>query len=375
MNKKAKVLTTSILLVSVMTLGGKVVFGANSDSPLGINDVVGNVVENNSDITLYKDKVRVKENWYTHEEKKRKNDSNYDEDIKKDVLPLKEEVDLGNLNWEREQIQDRITVEARELYYKILLQNRMIDVQQKTVERLKRELENKKKKISVGTEASISLVGDETNLKNAEVKLQELKSDKEKFALKLNMKMGTPVTGEVKLKDAEVPYKVFTINNVENVIDTMLKKYHTIKYLEKEEHAKIQEKNITHSYANAQDDDEVAKHPEKNYKSKEDDLEDDLIEIQYKMDDEKKKIQSKVRIDYNNIINLQNNIEAKKLDVDKADTLFKTEKTKFKVGTSTQIACDAAEEALLMAKLQYDNAKLDYYIAVENFKNYIRVAL
>ena len=64
MNKKAKILTTSILLVSVMTLGGKVVFGANSDSPLGVNEVVGNVVENNSDITLYKDKVRVREKWY-----------------------------------------------------------------------------------------------------------------------------------------------------------------------------------------------------------------------------------------------------------------------------------------------------------------------
>ena len=196
MNKKAKVLTTSILLVSVMALGGKVVFGANSDSPLGINDVISNVVGNNSDITLYKEKVRVKEKWYNHEEKKRKNDSNYDEEIKKDVLPLKEEVELGNLNWEREQIQDRIVVEAKELYYKSLIQNRMIDVQQKTVERLKKELENKKKKIEVGTEASISLVGDETNLKNAEVKLQELKADKEKFALKLNMKMGTPVTRE-----------------------------------------------------------------------------------------------------------------------------------------------------------------------------------
>src|SRR3712207_468579 len=120
MNKKAKILTTSILLVSVMTLGGKVVFGANSDSPIGLNEVVGNVVENNSDITLYRDKVRVREKWYTHEEKKRKNDSNYDDDIKKDVLPLKEEVELDNLNWEREQIQDKITVEAKELYYKIL---------------------------------------------------------------------------------------------------------------------------------------------------------------------------------------------------------------------------------------------------------------
>src|SRR3712207_4376695 len=135
MNKKAKILTTSILLVSVMALGGKVVFGANSDSPLGVNDVISNVVGNNSDLTLYKDKVRVKEEWYNHEEKIRKNDSNYDTDVKRDVLPLKEEAELSNLNWEREHIQDKIIVEAKELYYKSLIQNRMIDVQQKTVER------------------------------------------------------------------------------------------------------------------------------------------------------------------------------------------------------------------------------------------------
>ncbi|KEI12481.1 hypothetical protein Z959_04600 [Clostridium novyi B str. ATCC 27606] len=375
MNKKAKMITASVVLISAIALGGRVVFGINNNSPLNINDVIGNVVSNNADINLYKEKIRVKEKWYNHKEEKRKNDLQYDEDIKKDVLPLKEEIDIGNLQWEREQTQDKIVVEAKELYYKILIQNKMINIQEKTVQRLKKELENKKKKIQVGTEASISLVGDETNLKNAQVKLEELKADREKFALKLNMKMGTPVSGEIKLKDAEVPYEPFNISNLESIIDTMMKKYHTIKSLEKEEHAKIQEKNITHQYANAQDDNEVAKHPDRNYKSKEDDMEDDLLEIKYKMDDEKKTIQSKVRIDYNNILNLENSIEAKKLDVNKAETLLNAEKVQFKVGRSTQIQVDSKQEELLMAKLQYENAKLEYYIAVENFKNYIKVAL
>ncbi|KEI03209.1 TolC family protein [Clostridium botulinum] len=375
MNKKAKMITTSIVLVSAMALGGRVVFGINNNSPLNINDVIENVVSNNADINLYKEKIRVKEKWYSHKEEKRKNDLQYDEDIKKDVLPLKEEIDIGNLEWERGQTEDKVVVEAKELYYKILIQNKMINIQEKTVERLKKELENKKQKIKVGTEASISLVGDETNLKNAQVKLEELRADREKFALKLNMKMGTPVSGEVKLKDAEVPYETFNVNNLESVIDIMMKKHHTIKYLEKEEHAKIQEKNITHQYANAQDDDEVAKHPDRNYKSKEDDMEDDLIEIKYKMDDEKKNIQSKVRIDYNNILNLENFIEAKKLDINKAETLLNAEKVQLKVGRSTQIQVDSKEEDFLMAKLQYENAKLDYYVAVENFKNYIRVAV
>ncbi|WMJ80770.1 TolC family protein [Clostridium sp. MB40-C1] len=377
MNKKVKLLTVAITLVSVLSVAAISALGAaDKGSELNLNDIIELTTSNNNELNFFKKKIQVKEKWYDEATKKDDKDSNFDEDMKEEIIPLRIEQEIKDIEWERDQAQDKAIVESTKGYYEIMLQDQLIQLQQKTIERMKKLLEYKKAKIDAGTESAVSLIDDEANLKDAEVKLQQLKNDEEKIRMELNMKIGTPVDKKLNLKKAEIPYKIYEVKNLESVVETMLKKYYTITSLITKEDIDSREKAIVHTYVKDDKNElENAINPKGDYKERENQLEDDIVETKYKLDDEKKNIEAKIRMDYNNIINLNNDIKVKKLDCEKAETMLKTEKTKFEAGTGTELEVKAAEEKVLSASCEYNKAKLDYYVAVEQFKNFTKKAL
>lgn len=377
MNKKVKKLVVAVALIGGLSVGARAALGAaDTNSHLDANDIIRLTTENDSDLNLFRKRIKVKEKWYDEKTEKKDSDDNFLEDMKDDIIPLRERYAIKELEWEREKTQDRVVTESLNSYYKIMIHKKTIQVQEKTIKRLGKLLEYKKAKIKAGTEAAVTLIDDETNLKSAQVKLQQLKNDEEKMMMELNMNIGTPVDKKLNLKEVEVPYEIFEVKNIENVVEKMLSKYHTIKAIEEEKDIDEREKALNHVYDNADDKSETEKamNPSRDYEENEAKLEDHIVELKYKLQDEKKDIEGKIRIDYNSILNLQSDVEARKLDLEKAKTLLNTEKKKFEVGRSTQIQCDAAEENLLMAECQYNMAKLNHYIAVENFKNFTRRA-
>lgn len=378
MNKKIKVITAAIALVGILSVGATSAWGAaDKNSQIDMNDIIRLTTSNNTELNLFKKKIEVRDKWYHDALDDNEYDSGYQKDMKKYIYPFKRQLEIKDLQWQRDQKQDEVVLASTKAYYDITLQNQMIELQQKKIERLTILLEYKKEKIKLGTEAATSLIDDETNLKDAQIKLQQLKNDEEKLRMELNMKVGNPVDKKLNLKNSEIPYEPFQVKNLEAVVENMLTKYHTINYMEEEEKIAIKEKDIVEDYENAHSASELerAANPSGDYKSKVENLEDQLIELKYKMDDEKKNIEAKVRMDYNTLLNLNDDVEVKKLDYEKAQTLLKTEKAKFDAGRSTKVQCDAAEESVLMALCEYNRAKLNYYVAVEKFKNYTKRAL
>lgn len=378
MNKKIKVITAAIALVGILSVGATSAWGAaDKNSQIDMNDIIRLTTSNNTELNLFKKKIEVRDKWYHDALDDNEYDSGYQKDMKKYIYPFKRQLEIKDLQWQRDQKQDEVVLASTKAYYDITLQNQMIELQQKKIERLTTLLEYKKEKIKLGTEAATSLIDDETNLKDAQIKLQQLKNDEEKLRMELNMKVGNPVDKKLNLKNSEIPYEPFQVKNLEAVIENMLTKYYTINYMEEEEKIAIKEKDIVEDYENANNASELerAANPAGDYKSKVENLEDQLIELKYKMDDEKKNIEAKVRMDYNTLLNLNDDVEVKKLDYEKAQTLLKTEKAKFDAGRSTKVQCDAAEESVLMALCEYNRAKLNYYVGVEKFKNYTKRAL
>lgn len=378
MNKKIKVIIASIALVGVLSTGASLAFGASEKgSQIDTNDIIRLTTSNNSELNLFKKKIEVKDKWYHEALKEKDNESNYAEDMRKYVNPFRRELEIDELEWQRDQKQDEVVLAATKLYYDIMLQDEMIELQKKKIQRLGKLVEYKKAKIEIGTESSVSLIDDETNLKDATTNLTKLENDKERLKMQLNMKIGNPVTKDITLKKVDIPYKVFEVANLENVVENMLKKYHTITYMEEEQKIDIKEKDIVHDYANASTNTAIenAMNPSSDYEEKEEELEDSLTELTYKMDDEKKRIDSKIRMDYNNILNLKDDVALKELDYEKTQTMLQTEKAKLDAGTSTILACDAKEEETLNALYNYNKAKLDYYIATEEFKNFTKKVL
>ncbi|MCY6370978.1 TolC family protein [Clostridium ganghwense] len=378
MNKKIKVLTAAIALVGILSVGAKSAWGAaDKNSQIDINDIIRLTTSNNSELSVFKQKIEVRDKWYHDALEEKSKESNYQKDMRKYINPFRRQEEIKNLEWQKDQKQDEVVLSTTKAYYDIMLQNQMIELQEKKIERLKKLLEYKKEKIKIGTEAATSLIDDETNLKDAEMKLQQLKNSEESLRMELNMKIGNPVDKKLNLKKAEIPYKPYEVKNLEAVIEKMLTKSHTITSMIEEQKIDIKEKDILEDYENATNASELerAANPSGDYKARIEDLEDQLIELKYKMDDEKKSIEAKIRMDYNSILNAKDDVQVKKLDYEKAQTLLKTEKAKFDAGRSTKIQCDAAEESVLMASCEYNRAKLNYYVAVEKFKNYNKRAL
>lgn len=376
MNKTLKILTTSIVLVGFLTLGTKVLAASDKVSELDVNDIIKLTTSNNSELNLFNKKIEVKKKWYIEALDEQPNESDYKKDMRLYVYPFSREHEIKELEWERDEKQNEVIIASTSAYYDILIQEQLIELQEKKIARLTKALDNKKQKINYGLETVVSLIDDETNLKDANTNLEKLKNDEKVLRMKLNMKTGNTVDKILNLKQVEIPYSTFEVKDLDDVVENMVTKYHTITSLIEKEEIDEKEKEIAHRYTGFNTTEiENALNPNGDFKNREETLDDEITEIHYKMDDEKKNIESKVRIDYNNILKIKNNIEMKKLDYEKANILFETEKSKLQHGSSTEIQYNLAEENILSALCDYNKAKLDYYIAVENFKNYIKIAL
>ena len=183
--------------------------------------------------------------------------------------------------------------------------------------------------------------------------------------------MGTNVDADLNLKFEEVPYNEFTVDDIDNLADSMSKGYYSILSKNRELALDQKEKDIASSYDSGENQLARAAYPNTDYKSYAETLGDTITNLQYALGDEGLSINAKVRTDYNNILNLSSNVLSRKLDYEEAQILLNSEKAKLKVGMSTQSSCDAAEEKLQSAACEYNKAKLDYFISVEKFKYYV----
>ena len=100
-------------------------------------------------------------------------------------------------------------------------------------------------------------------------------------------------------------------------------------------------------------------------------VEDRITNLGYSIRDEKVAIEYKIRSDYNNILNLSDNKVIKKLAYDKASKLLEIAKMKLKVGTINELALSSSLISCDNALNGYNQALLDYYVAVEEYKDYI----
>lgn len=366
----------SIALIGFLTLSNKYVLAASDNaSEADINYITKLAITNNTELNLFDKKIEVKKKWYSEALDEQENESDYKKDMRKHVYPFSREHEIKELEWQRDQKQDEVVTDSISAYYGILVQQQLIELQQKKIDRLTKALDDKKQKIKYGLESTVSLIDDETNLKDANTELEQLKNDEQVLRMKLNMKIGNTVDKIFNLKQVEIPYSVFEVKNLDTVVENMVTKYHTITSMIDQEKIDQKEKDIVHDYVNGSNTTEIenALNPNGDFKNREETLDDEITEIHYKIDDEKKNIESKVRIDYNNILKIKNDIEIKKLDYEKANILLETEKSKLEHGLSTEIQYNLIEEKVLSALCDNNKAKLDYYIAVENFKNYIKV--
>jgi len=373
MFKKFKVSISFLIMTVFLIINPITALAAeNTAAAMDLDTVMKNTVSSNSALSLYDKKIETA----TAAEEDATNDpgdeTDYQTEMRLSVNPQRRQLELDNLNWEKDQKQDSVTTDSKQYYYGYLIQEELIKIQQSKIERLKKVLENKKLGIDVGTEAQTSLIDDQVNLDTAEVGLEQLSNDKESLRMKLNINMGKDVDTAINLKSEDIPYEEYTVEDIGALAKNMSEEYHSITSLNRELELDKVEKGIAEIYDDDKNQLERAGSPNTDYKSYAETLGDDITNLEYAVIDEQNAINAKVRTDYNNLLNLNNTVLSKKLDYDQAQILYNSEKAKFSVGMSTKLSCDAAEENMKAATCEYNKAKLDYLVSVEQFKSYVK---
>jgi outer membrane protein TolC len=160
------------------------------------------------------------------------------------------------------------------------------------------------------------------------------------------------------LKNEALPAAELDIKDIGKLVEEVVGKSHSVNKQETDKKLKEEERSILVGW-------------EVDTSAQTDALNDEITELGYRINDEKISAEYKVRYDYNNILNLRDDIEISKLNYDKAVKLQEVTKLKYDMGLVTALENTKAQGDVDDAWEANLQAKLNYYLAVEDFKNYI----
>lgn len=269
-----------------------------------------------------------------------------------DITKRKNEKELEDLLWQQEDTNKTIERETTRLYFQILIYQKQIDLQKDIILRLNKEYDSKKKQVELGKDVAVSLLNCESNIMQAESKLLDLQNLMDNAVMDLNIEMGDDVNQKLLLADEEIPEDSLNISDIDAIAEKLPDLSHSVTTL-------IKDKSITYDEYN-----DAKGYDRDTYKDK-------LITLEYDIDDEKNNVVLNVYSGYNDILNLKDQMDSKKLDLDRYKKLEDASKIKFDYGLISSIDHDKARQDALNAEYQYLQSKLDYYVEIKKYKDFI----
>lgn len=359
----------TVLLVSTITILQGTVFAADiSDKSIGLQDAIDIALKNNSELKLAKENITAAERRYKDaideytDIRGKEWSSLYSliENAKKEFLyPMQREYDLNNAKWDMENKIKDIKLRVVKCYYGILLTQQRLELQKSEINRVKGDYENKRKQLTLGNISELDLLSGKITVDEAEVRLKQLESEEKLSIMDLNNLLGYDINSNTKLKKEKIPELTYTINNLEEIKNNFISTAYSIKKLETEKRMADIERGILETYSRIEPNTELEA------------VEDRITNLGFNIRDEKMAIEYKIRSDYNNILNLSDNKVIKKLAYDKASKLLEIAKMKLKAGTINELALSSSLISCDNALNDYNQVLLDYYTAVEEYKDYI----
>lgn len=374
-NKKIISLITVMCLIITafsFTYAADTAQGSNASTfkTISLQDALDNALKANSEISLYDNKIKVASdrlatanaraeflsvgaNWGTTDTTKVQSGKD------RFVYPMQRQQDLDELKWNKENFIKNLKVDITKLYYQILIKQQEIIMQNRTIGRLKNDYEAKTKQVQLGTATETELLPLQVSVEQAQSKLLTLQRDKDKLMMDLNDKAGYEINQQFVLKEEKLPEEEYTVQDINKLISDLIDKSHNIKKYTKDKEIAEKEKWAEMQFAINVNNSAV------------DALTDKIVNSDFNARDEKINIEYKVRTDYNNILNLKDSITIKKLDYEKASKLKDVAKLRYDLGLIGALDKAKADGDTDDAWDALQQAKLDYYTAVQDFKNYV----
>lgn len=336
-----------------------------ASSPLSLSSFIEEVTKVNSKLKLLDDKIVIQEKRYkkaiqNSDEAKSKGISEAEllSNKKKILLyPLQAQNQLDELKWERQNEVKSLKVQATKLFYQYIFKQQELDSQSTVIDKAQKEFDIAKKKVEVGNQNSLSLNQSENALSLSKQKLETLKVEKTGIQMKINSLLQRELTQALEVKAEPLNISEYTNKDLDSVITKKKEAGHSVVKLQKAyEETKIE--HYTEGYVVG-------------ISSAREQLEYAMMELENNIKDEKSAIELKIRLDYNNLLNLKEDIEISKLTYELNTKLHSVSELKYDRGlisiSDYLITAGDKETALI----NYNKAQLAYATAVMDFKLYI----
>jgi hypothetical protein len=293
------------------------------------------------------------------EAKKNTGSTSIESEMNNKYYPVEAQMNLDYEIWNAVKIQRDTILAGKKLYMEYILLEKEIGLQNGKLIRLNEELALTKKQIQLGRLKASAQTTAELNIKKENFVLKQLMNNREKTFLDLNALLNYDLESTLTIEKVEIPFERYIVEDLNKVIDDLLKNQADLKKLKTEE-ALLSTKLTIYTNNNVSNryDDEIIGIKE-DLSAKTFDIRDKQLEVEYQ-----------VRSKYNGLLNAYDAVLIQELEITNAELTYNTLLKRKELGLETATTLNASKESLQFALFALEEAKLSYFNAVEEFKNY-----
>lgn len=274
--------------------------------------------------------------------------------------PKEAEMNLYVAGKDLDDTKQSEVLKGTQLYYGYLLLIQEIDNKNGEVLRLQDELAGVEKKIELGTATVNDRTVKELEISNAAYDLMLLQDEKEALFLDMNLALQQDLATVLVIDDVEVPFDQYVDNDIEESLEFVLLTNKGLRQLEDQDELDAilldiyEDNNRRDAY-----DSEILQ--------LENSLEQNILDIA----DKKLSLEYELRSKYNDVLNGYDAVMIKELELENLQLTLNILTKRFEVGFETQNTVLKAQEDVAEGELAILQAKLDYYVAIETYKDFV----
>jgi len=293
------------------------------------------------------------------EAKKNTGSTSIDSEMNNKYYPVEAQMNYEYEIWNAVKTQRSTLLEGKKVVLRYNLLVKEIALQNAKLIRLNNELALTKKQIALGKLKGTAQTTAELTIKKETFALQQLMNKRESAYLDLNALLNYDLESTLNIETIQTPFEKYVEEDLNARIDDLRKTQADLKKMKTEE-TLLSTKLTIYTNNNSQNkyDDTIIG------------IKEDLSAKTFDIRDKQQDIEFQVRSRYNGLLNSYDAVLIKELEVTNSELSYNALVKRKEVGMETASAVNLAKENLDYAKFSLEQAKLDYFIAVEEYKNY-----
>jgi outer membrane protein TolC len=338
------------------------IFGSGDDAMnISLAELEDMVVGSNLEIKQAKEQKMIEEYKLDKVEAKEGTGTTSIEVAKsREYYPVEAQMNLDYAIWDLAETKEAQILKAKELVFKHNLILEEMALASQKVARLEDVLKQVETKISLGTATISAKNTAQLDIDKASYEITRLNNEKTKLILELNKTLNLTLSDDLTLEKAEIPYEKYVTEDIEKDVAAVLENNWDLEKLRITSSLKSTELNINQKYnSNGSLDDTILSQKES------------VTLAGYDVKDKELNLEYTVRSDYNNLLSMYDSFIVKELELENLNLTLDVVSKRYEVGLETLSALNLAKENVAYAELGLKQAKLDYYVAVESYKNLV----